>query len=58
MVSWRAGVVFKPADDGSVYVGYGTSFNPAVDAASTGAAEYLGNRGQQPGPQPGGEITT
>ena len=38
MVSWRGGVVYKPRPSGSVYLGYGTSFNPSVDAASTGAA--------------------
>jgi catecholate siderophore receptor len=38
MLSWRAGVVFKPQRAGSIYVGYGTSFNPSVDAAATGAA--------------------
>jgi catecholate siderophore receptor len=38
MVSWRGGVVFKPQVAGSVYFGYGTSFNPSVDAAATGAA--------------------
>jgi catecholate siderophore receptor len=38
MLSWRAGLVFKPKPEGSVYVGYGTSFNPSVDAAATGAA--------------------
>jgi len=38
MVSWRGGVVYKPRPAGSIYFGYGTSFNPAVDAAATGAA--------------------
>jgi len=38
MVSWRGGLVYKPRESGSVYAGYGTSFNPSVDAASTGAA--------------------
>ena len=38
MVSWRAGLVYKPRPNGSVYAGYGTSFNPSVDAAATGAA--------------------
>lgn len=28
MWSYRGGVVYKPAANGSVYVGYGTSFNP------------------------------
>ena len=38
MVSWRAGVVYKPQSNGSVYLGIGTSFNPSVDAAASGAA--------------------
>jgi catecholate siderophore receptor len=38
MLSWRAGVVYKPRPNGSLYLGYGTSFNPSVDAAATGAA--------------------
>ena len=38
MVSWRAGLVYKPRPNGSVYAGAGTSFNPSVDAAATGAA--------------------
>jgi catecholate siderophore receptor len=38
MVSWRAGLVYKPRANGSVYMGIGTSFNPSVDAAATGAA--------------------
>jgi catecholate siderophore receptor len=38
MVSWRGGAIYKPRPNGSVYVGFGTSFNPAVDAAATGAA--------------------
>jgi catecholate siderophore receptor len=33
MLSWRAGIVFKPVESGSIYAGYGTSFNPSVDAA-------------------------
>jgi catecholate siderophore receptor len=38
MLSWKSGVVYKPRPMGSVYLGYGTSFNPSVDAAATGAA--------------------
>jgi catecholate siderophore receptor len=32
MLSWRAGVVFKPRPEGSVYAGAGTSFNPSAEA--------------------------
>ncbi len=31
MVSWRTGLVFKPRENGSVYFGYGTSFNPSAE---------------------------
>src|SRR5262249_3188109 len=30
-VSWRAGAVYKPRTEGSVYVGYATSFNPSAE---------------------------
>ncbi len=38
IVTGRAGVVYKPRANGSVYVAYGTSANPAADAAATGTA--------------------
>jgi catecholate siderophore receptor len=31
MVSWRAGLVYKPVENGSIYLGYGTSFNPSAE---------------------------
>lgn len=31
MVSWKAGIVLKPVEYGSIYFGYGTSFNPSID---------------------------
>jgi len=34
MLSYRAGVVFKPVSEGSFYLGYGTSFNPTAEALS------------------------
>ena len=36
--SWRAAVVYKPAPNGSIYVSYGTSFNPSTEALSLTAA--------------------
>lgn len=33
MLSWRTGLVFKPVAYGSLYAGYGTSFNPSIDGA-------------------------
>jgi catecholate siderophore receptor len=32
--SWRAGAVYKPRPNGSVYLGAGTSFNPSAEAAT------------------------
>ncbi|WP_323847148.1 TonB-dependent siderophore receptor [Microbulbifer magnicolonia] len=34
MLSYRAGLVFKPVDAGTFYLGYGTSFNPTAEALS------------------------
>jgi catecholate siderophore receptor len=34
--TWTAAVVFKPTQNGSVYVSYGTGFDPTVDAGSVG----------------------
>lgn len=36
--SGRAGVVYKPADNGRVYVAYGTSFNPSAEFLTTMAS--------------------
>src|SRR5690606_17739388 len=30
MISWRAAVLYKPVDYGSIYFAYGTSFNPSI----------------------------
>lgn len=32
MLSFRAGAIFKPVQEGSVYAAYGTSFNPSAEA--------------------------
>lgn len=37
VLSGRVGAVFKPAENGSVYVGYGTSFNPSAEGLSLNA---------------------
>lgn len=31
MLSWRTGLTFKPLPNGSIYAGYGTSFNPSAE---------------------------
>lgn len=33
-ISYRGGIVYKPVEAGSIYVGYGTSFNPTAEALS------------------------
>ncbi len=38
MTSGRGGIVFKPRPEGSVYVGYGTSFNPSAEGLSLNAS--------------------
>jgi catecholate siderophore receptor len=37
MLSWKAGAVFKPRPQGSVYVGLGNSFNPSAEGLSLAA---------------------
>ncbi|SKA91841.1 catecholate siderophore receptor [Prosthecobacter debontii] len=31
LFSWKASLVYKPVEYGSIYFGYGTSFNPSID---------------------------
>jgi catecholate siderophore receptor len=38
MLSFRAGAVFKPAEEGSIYASYGTSLNPSLEGLSYGTA--------------------
>ena len=38
MTSGRAGVIVKPRPEGSIYAGYGTSFNPSAEGLSLSAA--------------------
>jgi catecholate siderophore receptor len=35
-LTWHSAVVFKPAETGSIYLAYGTSFDPTVDAGAVG----------------------
>jgi catecholate siderophore receptor len=34
MVSWRAGAIFKPKEQGSIYLSYGTSLSPSLEGLS------------------------
>jgi catecholate siderophore receptor len=38
MLSWRAGVVYKPKQQGSLYAAYGTSLSPSLEGLSYGTA--------------------
>lgn len=38
MLSWRAGAVFKPRPEGSIYAAYGTSLSPSLEGLSYGTA--------------------
>jgi catecholate siderophore receptor len=31
MLSWKTGLVFKPRPNGSIFIGYGSSFNPSAE---------------------------
>jgi catecholate siderophore receptor len=42
MLSWRAGVVYKPSENGTLYFAAGTSFNPSADG---GQGLVLGGSG-------------
>lgn len=39
-LSYRGSVVYKPQPNGSVYAGYGTSFDPLASAAATSAGAF------------------
>ena len=41
VLSGRVGAVFKPVENGSIYVGYGTSFNPSAEGMSLNGALVL-----------------
>ncbi|GEP45181.1 TonB-dependent receptor [Brevifollis gellanilyticus] len=43
MVSWRAGLVYKPVENGSIYFGYGTSFNPSAEGLALSTAIQSAN---------------
>lgn len=38
LASWRAGLVYKAGQRGSIYAGAGTSFNPSAEAGTTGTS--------------------
>ena len=42
MFNWNAGVVWKPRDNGSIYLSYATSTNPVGDELDAGGGSYNG----------------
>ncbi len=48
MLSWNAGVVYKPVPAGSFYLAYGTSFNPSVEGLTLSAANIKAFKGLDP----------
>ncbi len=49
LFSYKAGLIYKPVERGSIYFGYGTSFNPTIDgSASTGLGLAAANAGLNP----------
>ena len=46
--SYRAAVVFKPTNFGSIYFDYGTSFNPSAETLSLSAANFPGGKQLEP----------
>ncbi len=41
VLTWRAAILYKPAKNGSVYFGYGTSFNPSAEGLTLAANTVL-----------------
>ena len=42
-LNWRAGIVYKPRPNGSIYGAYGTSFNPSAEGLTLGNAANSAN---------------
>jgi catecholate siderophore receptor len=60
MLSWKAGAVFKPRPNGSIFVGYGNSFNPSAEglALSDGTGRTPANINTAPEESRSMEIGT
>lgn len=48
LLSWRAALAFKPRKNGTIYFGYGTSFNPSIEAGNAGLSLAANNEGLDP----------
>lgn len=48
LLSYRAALTYKPRENGSIYFGYGTSFNPSIEAGNTGLSLATNNASLDP----------
>ncbi len=44
LLSWRAALTYKPVENGSIYLAYGTSFNPATELLVSSSATSIINQ--------------
>lgn len=44
LLSWRAALVYKPVENGSIYFAYGTSFNPATELLVSSSPSAIVNQ--------------
>ncbi|HSJ02316.1 MAG TPA: TonB-dependent receptor, partial [Verrucomicrobium sp.] len=44
LLSWRAALVYKPTENGSIYFAYGTSFNPATELLVSSSSAAIINQ--------------
>jgi catecholate siderophore receptor len=42
LLSWRAAITFKPAENGSIYFGYGTSYDPSIEGTTGNSSTPAG----------------
>ena len=42
LLSWRAALTFKPAENGSIYFGYGTSYDPSIEGTTGNSSTPAG----------------
>lgn len=48
MLSWSGGLVYKPAENGSVYLGFGTSFSPSAEDLTLSSGSNWGSAPNDP----------
>ena len=42
LASWRSALTYKPTENGSIYFGYGTSYNPSIQGAASDSSSPQG----------------